>query len=463
MKTQSFLLALWIAPGLLSQAEDVERINILHINADDHRPDGLHALGTRVLQTPNLDQLVDSGTTFTHAYTMGSMVGAVCEPSRAMLLTGRSWLRIPKGPAAAENASDTSTFLPNVLERSGYSTWHIGKSGNGFKPGLAEFEISIIDDARGKTNVKESRAESPKRLADRAIEFLKSRPNGEEKKPFYMYIAPPVPHDPRTAEPRFHKLYDPERIKLSPAFKPLHPFNNGDMRIRDEKLAPWPRTQADTKKQNADYYACITGLDFHVGRIFDELKASGEWDNTVVVFTGDNGLSMGDHGLFGKQNLYEFGGMHVPFVIAGPGIPKGKSKAFVYLMDLFPTFTELAGAKNPDGVEGKSLLPVIKGEQDKVRDLMYTAYKKGQRSVRDQRWKLIRYPSVDVTQLFDLENDPLELVNLAKKKEFAEKLVEMTALLKQEMEVYADEQPLTVKNPKPAKWTAPQPEGKKSK
>jgi len=329
MRLTCILLPLWLAPWLIAQAAEPTKPNILHINADDHRPDGLHALGTRVLQTPNLDRLVETGTTFTHAYTMGSMLGAVCEPSRTMLLTGRSWLRIPKGPAAAENASDTSTFLPNVLERAGYNTWHIGKSGNGFKPGLAEFEINIIDDARGKTNAKQSRAESPKRLGDRAIEFLKSRPTGDAKKPFYMYIAPPVPHDPRTAEPRFHKLYDPERIKLSPAFRPFHPFNNGDMRIRDEKLAPWPRTPADTKKQNAAYYACITGLDFHVGRIFDELKASGEWDNTIVVFTGDNGLSMGDHGLFGIQNLYEFGCMHVPFVIAGPGIPKGKSEAFV--------------------------------------------------------------------------------------------------------------------------------------
>lgn len=106
------------------------------------------------------------------------------------------------------------------------------------------------------------------------------------------------------------------------------------------------RTEADTKQQHADYFACVTGLDHHVGRIFAELKACGQWDQTIIIFSGDNGLSLGEHGLFGKQNLYELGGMHVPLVIAGPGIPRGQSDALVYLMDLFPTLVELAGASS---------------------------------------------------------------------------------------------------------------------
>ena len=227
------------------------------------------------------------------------------------------------------------------------------------------------------------------------------------------------------------------------------------MSIRDEKLAPWPRTPEDTKQQNADYYSCITGFDYHVGRIFAELKASGQWDNTIIIFSGDNGLSLGEHGLFGKQNLYEFGGMHVPLVIAGPGINKGKSEAFVYLMDLFPTFAEFAGATIPSGVEGKSIVPILTGKETKVRDLLYTAYRDGQRSIRDDRWKLIRYPLVDRTQLFDLKTDPHELNNLANKPEYTSKLSELTVLLKKEMKCYADTFPLVVANPKPAEWTPP--------
>jgi arylsulfatase A-like enzyme len=436
------------------QAQARKLPNILHIHADDHRPDGLHALGNPLLITPNLDLLVASGITFTHCYTMGSMTGAVSVPSRTMLLTGRSWQRIPGAHGAASNAGDPGTFLPRVMAAAGYQTWHMGKKGNGFPAGLREFETSIIDGASGKTPA-DDRAHCCKRLADSTIVFLKGRKAGNEARPFYIYLAPPVPHDPRSAEPQFHKLYDPANIPLSPAFLPLHPFDNGEMTVRDEKLAPWPRTPEDTKQQNADYYSCITGFDHHVGRIFAELKASGQWDNTIIIFSGDNGLSLGDHGLFGKQNLYEFGGMHVPLVIAGPGINKGKSGAFVYLMDLVPTFAELAGARIPPGVEGRSIVPILTGKKMQVRDLLYTAYRDCQRSVRDDRWKLIRYPLVDRTQLFDLKTDPHELNNLADKPEYTSKLGELTALLKKEMKCYADTFPLVVANPKPAEWNPP--------
>ena len=250
-------------------------------------------------------------------------------------------------------------------------------------------------------------------------------------------------------------LYKAADVKLSPAFMPLHPFDNGEMTVRDEKLAPWPRTPEDTKQQLADYYACITGLDFHVGRILDQLKASGELANTIVVFTGDNGLSMGEHGLFGKQNLYEFGGMHVPLVLAGPGIPNGKSDALVYLMDLFPTFAEFGGAKAPDSLEGFSLVPVIQGRTAKVREVLYTGYRDCMRAVRDDRWKLIRYPLVDRTQLFDLAADPLELNNLAAEPARAATLARMTGLLEKEMARYGDTAPLKIANPKPAEWKPP--------
>jgi arylsulfatase A-like enzyme len=227
------------------------------------------------------------------------------------------------------------------------------------------------------------------------------------------------------------------------------------MAVRDERLAPWPRTPDDTRRQTAEYYACVSGLDHHVGRIFAALKAAGEWDNTIVIFSGDNGLSLGEHGLFGKQNLYEHGGMHVPLVVAGPGVAHGKSAALVYLMDLFPTFAELAGAAPPAGVEGRSLVPILAGKGTKVRDVLYTGYRDCQRAIRDQRWKLIRYPLVNRTQLFDLSVDPHELVNLADDPAHAAKLVEMTSRLEAEMARYADPVPLTVANPQPGDWTPP--------
>ncbi len=452
MKTHSLLLAFaafWFVPLSMLQADAPVRRppNILHIHADDHRPDGLHALGTKLLHTPNLDALVERGTSFTRCYTMGSMSGAVCQPSRTMMLTGKSWLRIPAAKTSLKEL-DASTFLPRVIAAAGYQTFHVGKGGNEFTPGLQSFgqNITMNDHA------PDQRRGSSERHADAVLKFLDER---ERNKPFYVYLAPPVPHDPRVAAPEFMDKYSSKDVVLSKAFMPVHPFDNGEMTVRDEKLAPWPRTVEDTKQQIAEYYACVTGLDHHVGRIIERLRSEGQLESTIVVFSGDNGLSLGEHGLFGKQNLYEFGGMHVPLVIAGPGIPKGETGALVYLMDLLPTFAELAGAKTPEGVEGKSLVPVIKGSESKVRDALYTAYKNCQRAVRNERWKLIRYPLVNVTQLFDLSVDPLELENLSHKPEHADKLKEMTVLLEKEMKTYGDDAPLVVADPAPAKWEPP--------
>ena len=122
---------------------------------------------------------------------------------------------------------------------------------------------------------------------------------------------------------------------------------------------------------------------------------------------------------------------------------------------MFPTFAEFAGAKNPDDVEGKSLVPILTGKETKVRDVLYTAYRNCQRAIRDDRWKLIRYPLVDRTQLFDLRADPLELNNLAEKPEHAAKIAQLTAALEKEMAGHADTFPLKVSNPKPAAWSPP--------
>lgn len=446
IKALSRLLAAVLFAVPMAEAAG-SRPNILHIHADDHRADGLHALGNEVLQTPNLDTLVERGTTFTRCYTMGSMIGAVCMPSRTMMLTGRSWLRIPN---ARKGEGDPAESLPKVMSAAGYETFHAGKSGNEYTMGLKAFDTNLsMDD-----HPIDLRRTSSQHHADAVIDFLAGR---KAERPFYVYMAPPVPHDPRVAAPEFHKLYDASKIPLPAAFMPLHPWDNGEMVVRDEQLAPWPRTEADTRQQIADYYACVTGLDHHVGRIFARLKELGQWDNTIIIFTGDNGLSLGEHGLFGKQNLYEFGGMHVPCVVAGPGIKHGRSEALVYLMDLFPTFAELGGATLPGKVEGRSLLPLLKGEKSPVRDVLYTAYRDCQRAVRNDRWKLIRYPLVDKTQLFDLQSDPHELNNLADQPEHAAKVSEMTVLLEREMKAYDDAWPLKAANPAPASWTPPAP------
>ena len=434
-----------------SAAEGQGRPNILYFNADDFRADCIAALGKPYLKTPNFDKLVARGMFFTRAYTMGSMIGAVCLPSRTMMQTGRSVFHIPGGGGRAADAGAATAKPPCLgasMRAAGYETFHVGKGGNEYKAGIEAFETNIVRN----DGTPEQRRLSSEGHADTVIKFLTTR---SKDRPFFIYLAPPVPHDPRVAPQKFMDMYDPAQVPLPASYLPVHPFDNGEMTVRDEQLAPWPRTPEVVRRHLADYYSCITNQDYHFGRILDCLETQGQLENTIIVFTGDNGLSLGEHGLMGKQNLYEFGGMHVPMLMAGPGIPQGKTDAFVYLMDLYPTFCEMGGAKAPAEVEGHSLLPIVQGKAKGVRDEMFTLYRDCQRAVRDDRWKLIRYPLVDQTQLFDLQADPHELNNLADKPENAAKVKEMTELLQKLQKQYDDKYPLRVEPPKPAAWTPP--------
>jgi arylsulfatase A-like enzyme len=273
----------------------------------------------------------------------------------------------------------------------------------------------------------------------------------------FLHMAGNEPHDPQFAPPEYYPLYKAEDIPLPPNFLPLHPFDNGEMTIRDEATLPWPRTRESVTGKLARYYASITYWDAQVGRIVQALKDAGEYENTLIIIAGDNGLSLGEHGLLGKQNLYEFGGMHVPLVFAGPGIPKGQSDALVYLMDVYPTVCELIGAPVRAKIDARSLVPVITGETRVSREYLFTSYRNVQRSVRDERWKLIRYPRINLSQLFDLQTDPHEMNDLADQPAHAAKLKQMMSLLEQAQQHYGDTCPLTAEHPAEAKWLPPAP------
>ncbi|MEI6645651.1 MAG: sulfatase-like hydrolase/transferase [bacterium] len=435
--------------GMAAQTNIGNKPNVLFILADDMRPDCIGALGNPNIKTPNLDKLVDRGMAFTRTYVLGANSGAVCTPSRTMILSGRSVFHFSGGGFMKSNKGTGAVLWARAMSAGGYETFHLGKGGNSYVPGMKAFDTCLYTEEIGAGN----HWVASEKTADRVIEFLKTR---KVEKPFFVYMAPPVPHDPRVCPKEFMDLYDPLKIPLPKSYIPMHPFDNGEMAVRDEQLAPWPRTEEVIKKHLADDYACITCLDHHIGRVIDTLKSLGQLDNTLIVFAGDNGLSLGDHGLMGKQNLYEFGGMHVPFVFAGPGVPKGTSKAFAYLFDVYPTVCELTGTPIPKEVESKSLLPVINGKTLNVRDYAFTAYRACQRAVRDERWKIIRYPLIDRTQLFDLEKDPYEMDDLSAKPEYAGKVKEMMALLEQQQKLYDDGVPLSVANPTPAAWTPPE-------
>ncbi len=424
--------------GVASPLLSAHRPNVLFILTDDQRQDTIGALGNRSIHTPNLDGLVRSGVTFRNTYCMGGFSPAVCLPSRMMILRGRSWFSVREQP------EDAPTF-PRSMNEAGYVTYHFGKRGNEdlrSHKAFAHNHYSEPDDQADR------RAGQPGRqMADRAIAFLKDWKR-DPAKPFFMYLAGPAPHDPRVAPPEYLARYDPDKLPLPPNFRPFHPFDNGELLVRDEKLAAWPRTASEIRRHLRDYYADITYLDEQIGRILQSLRDIGEYDNTLIVFTSDQGIAIGSHGLMGKQNLYEHS-MRAGLIVAGPDIPRNRRiDALAYLFDIYPTVCDLVGAEIPASLEGRSLVPVIRGRQPGVRDAVLLGYRDFQRAVRRGRWKLIRYPQIDRTQLFDVVADPHETRDLAGKPAHSVLIRELMDVLSAEQQRFGDALPLTVENPR---------------
>ncbi|HVU34691.1 MAG TPA: sulfatase-like hydrolase/transferase [Opitutaceae bacterium] len=404
------------------------RPNVLLVIADDHRHDALAHAGNPVVQTPHLDALAARGCRFTRAYHMGGLVAAVCSPARASLLTGCNAIAADACPGPSSGAATyvalppRARTLPQAFREAGYTTFVTGKWHNdvpalqrSFSDGRRIFLGGMSDHDHvplrpfsptgnyGAPPVYEP-GFSTELFCDAAVEFL-----GRARDPFFLYLALTSPHDPRTPPPEFARLYPPERIPLPANFLPAHPFDNGEMAIRDELLAPRPLTPSVVRRQLADYYGMVSHQDAQLGRVFAALRAAGREEDTIVVYVSDHGLSLGAHGLLGKQNMYEES-MRVPLILAGPGVPVGRRADLVYSLDLFATLASLAGIDPPAGTESRSLFGPRPG-----RDQVFGLYRDCQRMVLDERWKLIRY-RVDRTerlQLFDLQRDPDELTDLA--------------------------------------------------
>ena len=393
--------------------------NILILFADDQRADTIGAHGNAHIKTPVIDGLVRDGTSFRRNYVMGGNSGAVCVPSRAMLMTGKTWFAMNTATLAGEK------LLPELFGENGYTTFGTGKWHNGqpswlraFQKGerimfggMSDHEKVPVRDLGPDGKLTEQRIGekfSTELFADAAIRFLEQHDSAAGAKPFFCYVAFTAPHDPRQPPPGFPADYT-SRPPLPQNFLPQLPFDNGAMTGgRDENLGAWPRTEAMIRDQLAEYYAMVEHMDAQIGRILAVLKTRGLAENTIIVYAADNGLALGSHGLLGKQSVFEHS-MLTPLILAGPGVPKGKSTAaFTYLFDLFPTLCELAGVPAPAGVFGESLRPLWDGSKSSLRDTVFLPYIQIQRAVRDERWKLIRYPKLGFSQLFDLQNDPDE-------------------------------------------------------
>lgn len=428
------LIGLILIIGCSRAPDFPKRPNILLIFADDQRSDALGASGNSYIRTPNLDVLAAEGIRFSNSYVMGGHHGAICAPSRAMLLSGKSLFHV-------YDRLDGVLTLPKYLGENDYQTFATGKWHNGAKSFEANFQqgkaimlggmsdhykVPLRDlQANGALGEAYEKGFSTDIFADAALDFIDQYSEGPREHPFFCYLAFTAPHDPRSPHESYQQAYADSAIPVPGNFKSLHPFRFDDFNVRDETLAPWPRTPEIIQSSLADYYALIEHLDRRVGDLVAKLKDKNLFENTIIIYAADNGLAIGSHGLLGKQSLYEHS-TKVPLIISGPGIPKGQtSEALVYLFDLFPTLLDYLNLPQPEGVDGKSLLLVIRGDQEGVRDQLYTAYRNTVRALRDKEWKLIYYPQLNHQQLFNLEQDPLELKNLAYDAAYHAKVQEM--------------------------------------
>ncbi len=442
----SFCRALVILVSVAGMAAE-PRPNLLFLFADDQRADTIGAWGNPHIKTPNLDRLAEEGFSFRGNYIFGGNSGAVCMPSRAMLMSGKTWLRIDTRKLKGVK------LMPELLGENGYTTFATGKWHNGQESWLRAFQqgktvmfggmsdhlnVPVRDlGPDGKLTAERTGEKfSSELFADSVIDFLQHH---DGTKPFFAYVAFTAPHDPRMPPADAVEYYRKNLPPLPVNFRPQHPFDNGHMtNCRDENLAAWPRTESVIRDQLAEYYGLITHLDSQIGRILGALKKSKYGTNTIVIYAADNGLALGSHGLMGKQSVYEHS-MRVPLIFAGPGIPRGKAtKAFTYLLDVFPTVCDLTGSAPPGDLDGENLRPLWLGKQEKVRDTIFLPYMAIQRAVRDERWKLIAYPQISHQQLFDLQTDPYEQNDLMTSPQHAAEAQRLAGLLKQWQEKSGD-------------------------
>ena len=426
--------ALRSAPAGASDAKP----NVLFIFADDQMYNTIRALGNDEVETPNLDRLARRGVTFTHAYNQGSWSGAVCVASRTMLNTGRFLWHADAVYKTSEQERQAGRWWSEYMKTAGYDTymtgkWHVRADAEEafdyaahVRPGMPKQTpegynrpIEGQPDPWSPSDPKfggywEGGKHWSEIVGDDAESFLAQA--AERDKPFFMYLAFNAPHDPRQSPQEYVAKYPVAQIRIPPSYLPEYPFKDSigcGAGLRDEKLAPFPRTEYAVRVNRQEYYAIITHMDVQVGRILDALDQTGKADSTYIFFSADHGLAVGHHGLMGKQNLYDHS-VRVPLMVVGPDVPADKRiDGPVYLQDIMPSTLELAGVDKPEHVEFKSLMPVIAGERDENYKAIYGGYLKLQRMVSEDGFKLILYPKIQKALLYNLKNDPEEMADLS--------------------------------------------------
>lgn len=461
---------------LACTASASERPNILFIFTDDHAYQAISAYGSKVNQTPNIDRIASEGAIFRNSFVTNS----ICGPSRAVILTGKhSHLN---GFRKNDDLFDGGqTTFPKLLQNAGYKTaligkWHLKSQPQGFNhweilPGQGHYYNPDFVTKRGRHREPGYVTDL---ITDKSIEWI----DRNRDQPFMLMLQHKAPHREWMPSPKHLALYDdvtiPEPDNLFDSYesrgaaardqdmsiaktmnltsdnkvweldvdrrkKQIWHYNIG--RMTDKQRAGWNRAYAGKnaefiasnlsgealvrwkyQRYMKDYLRCIASVDDNVGRMLDYLKDSGLDKNTVVIYSSDQGFYLGEHGWFDKRFMYEES-MRTPLLIKWPGkVKPGQSvDELVQNLDYAQTILDIAGVESPTDMQGRSLVPILRGKPTTWRESLYYHYYEGADSwhkvakhegIRTQRYKLIHFYTLGYWELYDLANDPQEMHNL---------------------------------------------------
>jgi arylsulfatase A-like enzyme len=479
--------------GTAEPAAEQQRPNILFVFTDDHAPHAISAYGSVLNETPNIDRLANEGMLFTRTFCGNS----ICAPSRATILTGKHSHANGHIDNGSEFDGSQETF-PKLLRAAGYQTalvgkWHLRSAPTGFDhwevlKGQGPYYNPPIRSAEG-TEVTEGYTTEV--LTDMGLDWLQNQRDPD--KPFMLMLQHKAPHRRWQPGPRELGMYDDVQFKepatlfddyegrssaagMQEMTLRDHMSTDLDLKLKDpggmnaEQLAAWKKVydpkreafEADPptgddlvrwkyQRYMQDYLACIAGVDRQLGRVLDYLDESGLADNTVVIYSSDQGFYLGDHGWYDKRWMYEES-LRMPFIVRWPGqTPAGSNcDALCQNIDFGPTFLDLAGAEVPAAMQGVSLTPLMQGKrpEDWRRSIYYHYYEypavhmvNRHYGVRTERHKLIHYYQLDEWELFDLDLDPDELTNRADDPAYASVRAELKTELTRLQELYGETDP----------------------
>lgn len=489
-----------ITGGLVSAAPTT-RPNILFIMSDDHAADAISAYGSRVNQTPNIDRIAREGVRFDRCFVTNS----ICSPARATILTGKySHLN---GVPAFNRFDGSQPTVAKYLQAAGYFTgmigkWHLGSEPTGFDrwtvlPGQGVYFDPKFTDAAHTWQIKGYASDV---ITDLAIDFLDHRPTDQ---PFFLMCHHKAPHRPWEPDAKHKAMFADKEIPEPPTLMDDYAtrtdaIHENKMRVfddltrRDLKLEPPSDLKGPARAQwldvkpteveivdaagnkqtlrgdalnhwkyqryMRDYLACVQSVDDNVGRLLDYLDAHRLAENTIVIYTSDQGFFLGDHGLFDKRFMYE-PSLRAPFVVRWPAViqPGRVEKDMIINTDFAPTFLDAAGLATPADMQGRSLLPLLRGETpaDWRKSMYYRYYDdpsehnvRAHYGVRTERYKLIYFWTKDQWELYDLAKDPNELNNVYGDPAYANAVTELKAeLARLKKEVKDDDQFATEQPP----------------